>query len=111
MGRLFAVSDSRDGPGDGDRQIVAERLGSLWRSFRISYRDNRRIWSVIIFISARCARETKRFLYRSSVLPDHVRAHDPFFRVRGILCMARHESVAALEPSNVQLGTLQPRHQ
>ena len=32
MGRVFAISDSRNGPGDGDRQIVVERLGSVWRN-------------------------------------------------------------------------------
>ena len=47
MGRVFAISDSRNGRRDGDRQIVAERLGSVWRNFGIPYRGAGRIWPVI----------------------------------------------------------------
>ena len=41
---------------DGDRQIVAERLGSVWRNFRIPYRGGGRIWPVINSLPARCPR-------------------------------------------------------
>ena len=53
----------------------------------------------------------QNFLHRSSVFPDHVRADGAFRCIFGVLCVANHESLAALEPSDVQLGTLQPRDQ
>ena len=34
-----------------------------------------------------------------------------FRRIFGVFCVANHESLAALEPSDVQLGTFQPRDQ
>src|SRR5215468_5850321 len=40
-----------------------------------------------------------------------VPAHGAFRRVFGVLCMANHESLAALESSYVQLGPLQPGNQ
>src|ERR671918_2997545 len=106
MGRVFAISDSRNGRGDGDRQIVAERLGFVWRNIGASHRSADPIWSVINSLPARCARETKGFLHRSSILSDHVRANSAFRRVRRIFRMANHESLTALEPSDVQLGPL-----
>src|SRR5882762_11048081 len=53
MGRVFAISDSRNGRRDGDWQILAERLGSVWRNFGIPYRGARRIWPVINSVPAR----------------------------------------------------------
>src|SRR5690349_2253138 len=43
MGRLFAISDSWNGRRDGTGQIVAERLGSVWRNLGIAYCGARRI--------------------------------------------------------------------
>src|SRR6516165_150575 len=111
MGRVFAISNSRDGRSDGARQIVAERLGSVWRNLGIPYRNHCRIWAVSVSVSSRCARETKGFLHGSGILPDHVRAYGAFRRIFGVLCLADYESLAALEPSDVQLGPLQPRNQ
>src|SRR5262245_27797597 len=111
MGRVFALSHSRNGRSDGAWQIVAQRLGPVWRNLGIPYCDNCRIWPVSVSVPARCARETKGFLYRSSILPNHVRAYGALRRVFGVLCLANHESFAALEPSDVQLGTFQPRDQ
>src|SRR5436190_22174762 len=111
MGRVFAISDSRNGRRDGTGQIWAERLGSVWRNFGFAYGRADRIWSVIDSLPAGRARETEEFLHGSSILPDHVRTHGAFRRVRRIFCMARHESFAALESSHVQLGTIQPRDQ
>ena len=86
-------------------------LGSVWRNFGIPYRGARRIWPVIVSVPARCARETYKLFHRSSVFPDHVRADGAFRRIFGVFCVANHESLAALEPSDVQLGTFQPRDQ
>src|SRR5882757_10141481 len=47
MGRVFAISNSRNGRRDGDRQILAERLGSVWRNLGIPYRGGGRIWPII----------------------------------------------------------------
>src|SRR5947207_8282026 len=67
MGRVFAISNSRNGRCDGDRKIVAERLGSVWRNFGTAYRGAGGIWPIIVSLPARCARETKEFLHRSSI--------------------------------------------
>src|SRR5206468_3983708 len=40
-----------------------------------------------------------------------VRAHGAVRCIFGVLCVANHEWFAALEPSDVQLGTFQPRDQ
>ena len=42
---------------------------------------------------------------------DYVRTDSAFRRIFGVFCVANHESLAALEPSDVQLGSLHPRDQ
>src|SRR5205814_10129103 len=84
LGRVFAIPNSRNGRSYGDRQILAERVGSVWRNFGIAYRGAGRIWSVIVSLPARCAWETKGFFHRSRILPDHVRAYGAFRGVRRI---------------------------
>ena len=42
----------------------------------------------------------------SCLFPHHVRAHGAFRRIFGVLCVANHESLAALEPSACSTGNV-----
>src|SRR5262245_4039345 len=96
MGRVFALSDSRDGRSNGTREILAERLGFVWRNFRIADCGLGRIWTLMVPLPTQCGWEALELLDCPCVFPDHVRADGTFRRVRCVFCVANHESLAAL---------------
>src|SRR6266404_4774115 len=111
MGRVFAVSDPWNGRSHGIRKILVERMGFVWRRFRLAYRCPNRIWSVVVSLSARCARQTNKFFHRPGIFPDHVRIDGALRGVRRIFRDVHDERIAALVSSHVQLGTVYARNQ
>src|ERR1700730_9869180 len=73
LGRIFAVSDSRNGRSDGTRKILAERLGIVWRRLGFAHRRPGGIWAVLGTLPAHRSRKAVRLENGAGIFSDHVR--------------------------------------